>query len=199
MREKEKRRRREEGEKRGGEKERGAEKRGRHSRTQKGKELFNWQVFVLLETALSNSHQNGAGTKLATKMQFYRLTRADFMWVRNIPPACQGSKRTEPHSGSDHLEQRPLVCKKCVSQNDTNSGFFSTVKPQWPNSLGTSVEILTPLRDSYLWVLGFLMPFLCHLRAMWKTRQLLKLQLLPVFSICISFFLSVPDYQNDVE
>lgn len=65
---------------------------------------------------------------------------------------------------------------------------FFTVKPEWLNSLTISAETLTPLRDSYRWVLGFLMPFLCHLRAVWKTRQLLKFQFLLLFSSCITFF-----------
>lgn len=109
------------------------------------------------------------------------------MWVRNIPVACQVSERTEPHSGSDPLQHRPLSAKKVSVKIIQTLGFF-TVKPQWLNSLATSAEILTPLRDSYLWVLGFLMPFLCHLRAMWKTRQSLKFQFLLLLSSCISFF-----------
>lgn len=51
-----------------------------------------------------------------TKMQFYRHTRADFLWVTNTPAACQVSKRPEPHSGSDHLEHRPLSAKMCQSK-----------------------------------------------------------------------------------
>lgn len=99
------------------------ERRRRPSRTQKGKESFNWQTFILLETALSDSHQNRTGTKL-TKMQFHRHTRADSIWARNIPAARQVSERTEPHSGSEPLQHKPLSAKKCQSKT-TNSGFFS--------------------------------------------------------------------------
>lgn len=48
-----------------------------------GKWLFYWKQHS------SGSHQSRTRTKLATKMQFYRHTRAGFVWVRNIPAVCQ--------------------------------------------------------------------------------------------------------------
>lgn len=55
------------------------------------KEPFNWK-----QHSVTASKTGQEQICPLTKMQFYRHTRADFMWVRNTPAACQVSKGTEP-------------------------------------------------------------------------------------------------------
>lgn len=84
-----------------------------------GKCLFYWKQYSVTATRTGEGQD-----RPLTKMQFYRHTRADFLWVTNIPAACQVSKRTEPHSGSDHLEHRPLSAKNVSVKKIQILDFF---------------------------------------------------------------------------